>query len=292
MGAQKFYGQMFLTILSFVATGAVVYFSMHFITATLGLPTAYWLVPLLGSLGGSVGGLIRNDNNVILCGIDDSGRVHLGITGEIIFGIGGACAIVFLLGNNLQVDSTGKPLSYLLLISVSFIAGVFGKRIVELAGEKLLKQAEERAKVVAKAEAQAQILPSTYAVGNAFAATVSINNGDVADGLKFAEEALRYDPNSIHALLEKGRAFKLMGKIEEALGVVEEALRIKQTDARALYNRACYKCILKRDAQEILSDLRKAFESMPELRTHARTDKDLEAMRSLPEFTELIGASP
>jgi len=278
-----------LTLSALFGLGAMVYFIMRFTTGSLNLPETYWLVPLFGAIGGAVGGVLRNENKLALSMIEVPDRIQLGVVGDICLGLGGACAVVFLFGNTLQIDPKDDARSKLLLISISFLAGVFGKRIVELAGQKLLKQAEEKAKAVAQETVTTEVAPPAAAT-YAFAATELIRTGEsIPKALEMAELALRYDPKSIHALIEKARALKRLGKVEEALATIEEALRIRPDEPKSLYNRACYMSILKKNSAEILADLKKAFQSLPELREDARKDPDFESMRSLPEFKNLVG---
>lgn len=276
---------MLLTLSALLGLGGMVYFIMHFVTGQqVGLPMAYWFVPLFGAGGGAVGGVLRNDNKLALCAVEFPDKIRLGVMGDICIGVGGACAVVFLFGNTLRIDLKDAVAS-VLLISVSFLAGVFGKNIVEMAGQRLLRLAEEKAKATAKEE----VAPSA-AIAYAYAATQMNNGGqEIAKALEMAEMALKYDPKSLHAYVEKARALKRMGKIKEALATVEEAVRIKPEEPRLLYNRACYKSLLNMNSEEILKDLRTAFEALPELRDHARKDPDLESVRNLPEFNQLIG---
>jgi len=262
----------------------MVFFIMRFATETLGLPMAYWLVPLFGAAGGAVGGVMRNDNKLALSVVEIPDKIHLGVVGDICVGLGGASATVFLFGNTLRIDPKTDALASILLISVSFLAGVFGKNIVELAGQKLLRQAEEKAKAVATAE----VAPSA-AVSYAFAATNLINTGEsIPKALEMAELALRYDPNSVHALIEKARALKRLGKVQEALATIEEAVRLRPHEPKSLYNRACYKSILKMNPTQILEDLKEAFKSDPTIRKDAQQDPDFESIRDLPEFKKLV----
>ncbi len=90
---------MVLTLAALLGLGAMVYFIMHFTTDRVGLPIAYWLVPIFGAGGGTVGGVLRNDNKLVLCKIEFPNRILLGVIGDISAGLGGACAVVFLFGN-------------------------------------------------------------------------------------------------------------------------------------------------------------------------------------------------
>ena len=273
-----------LTVSALVGLGAIVYFIMHFATGRVGLPVAYWLVPLFGAAGGAVGGILRNENKLTLARIELPRYILLGVIGDVSVGLGGSCAVAFLFANTLRID-VKDPLTTVLLISLSFLAGAFGKNIVELAGEKLLARAKEEA----KAAAEEKVAPSA-AIAYAYAATQMNNRGEgeAGEALKMAEQALRYDPQSVHAFVEKGRALKLLRDLKGALATVDEALRVRPDDARLLYNRACYMALLKMSNAEVLSDLGKACQARPQLCELARHDPDFDGLRSLTEFRTLM----
>ena len=282
-----------LTLLALLGLGAIVYFIMHFATEAVGLPAVYWMVPLFGASGGAVGGILRNENNLTLCRMEIPNKVTLGVIGDICVGLGGACAVVFLFGSTLRIDPK-DALSSVLLISMSFLAGAFGKDIVTLAGERLLKRAREEARATAKEEAGVtaeEKVAHPAAVAYAYAATQMNNSRDneqIPQALKMAELALKYDPKSIHAYVEKGRALKLLGDVKGALGAIEEALRIRPDDARLRYNRACYMSLLKMDTDVILAELKRACGEAPQLCELARRDADLNGLRDTPRFRELM----
>ena len=159
------------------------------------------------------------------------------------------------------------------------------------AGEKLLRQFREQAKEVAKEEAQA-LVGRPAAVAFTYLTRETISRGMLEKALEIVETALQHDPKYVNAYLEKGRALKRQGKVEEALAVVEEALQLEPDNAKSLYNRACYKCILKKPNEEILNDLENAFELLPDLKEFAQEDEDLEGISNLEEFKHLINQNP
>jgi len=271
----------FLTFFGFALIWILVWSCMFFATRKLHLPEVYWLVPIFGALGGAVGGVLRSENRLVLCTLEDPASINLGIVGEVATGLGGATAAVFLFAGTLKFDPD-KVESYVLLISLSFLAGVFGKRVVEAAGERLLQQARAQAKAVAKKEIR-QPASITYTME----AITTTNNGFPTAGLALAERALKLDPNHVGAHLEKGRALKRLGKLQEALAAVEQALKVDQNSARALYNRACYRFLLGTPAAEILPDLEKAFTLMPKLRKDSIRDDDLKELRASDDFQKL-----
>lgn len=282
-----------VTLLLLAILVATVWSTMSFITGTLGMHKAYWLFALFGALGGAIAGA-RRENKLELSTIESGSKVDLGFVGDIALGIAAASAVVFLFGATLRFDPD-DPDSYVLLISISLIAGIYGRNVIEVAGEKFRRQVREEAKAVAREEAEL-LVGQPAAVAYTAAALETIKQGidnntpqSFEKGLTLAELALKHDPKWVNAYIEKGRALKRLGRIEEALRSVQEALAIQPSDPKALYNRACYNCLLGKPKEQILPDLKKAFDAFPKLRKHARTDPDLDNIHNLPEFNELVG---
>jgi hypothetical protein len=102
-----------------------------------------------------------NSNKLVLCKMDRH-RIELGIVGDLCTGLGGACSVVFLLNGLLlrgipKSDSADSRSDIALLMSVSFLAGVVGKNIIEYASRSLLKQVEQTAKEAGKKAANEQV---------------------------------------------------------------------------------------------------------------------------------------
>ncbi len=129
----------FLTVVGLLTIAVITWQTMLFMTDQLHVHLLFWLVPILGALGGVVGSLLRRNNRLFLCSYKDGEPIELGILGDVVVGMGGAAAVVFLFGGTLNFRQD-QPNSLVLLISVSFIAGVVGENIVQVAGGKLLKQ--------------------------------------------------------------------------------------------------------------------------------------------------------
>ena len=127
-----------------------------------------------------------------------------------------------------------------------------------------------------------------------YRARLKINQGEIEEGLRLAERALAGSSRDIEAYIEKGRALRRLGRIQEALQTVEEGLKMKSDDPRLLYNRACYLSLLRKDASHdtvIRADLQKAFQLMPKLKQNALVDPDLENVRHLDGFAAIFGGA-
>lgn len=284
-----------LTIIGLLILCALAGVAMWFITVKLTVAGVYWLVPIFGGLGGAVGGLLRSGNALELCSLREDTeptphwKISLGIVGEIAMGLGGATAAVFLFGGTLRFDEH-DPKTYVLLVSVSFLAGAFGKDVVLAAGERLLR--ETKAARVEAQSAQDSARKAT-AMGYTLQATSMLRDGKPAEALELTKLALKLDPDYASAYGEKARALKRLNRLDEALLAVEEGLKIQGDKAPLLYNRACYKLLLNRGTRdEILADLKKALSIKPELKKDARTDEDLGPLRDMEEFQKLVAIEP
>lgn len=302
-----------LTIIGLLILSALTGTAMWFITVKLTVPGVYWLVPIFGGLGGTVGGLLRSDNALELCSLREVmvpnprkgteqvkstesptyWKISLGIVGEIAIGLGGATAAIFLFGGTLKFEEH-DPKTYVLLVSVSFLAGAFGKDVVVTAGERLLREVKTEASAAAATAQSAQHdANKATAIGYALQATVLLREGKPKEALDVANLALELDPKNATAYGEKARALKRLNRLDEALLVVEEGLKIKSDKAPLLYNRACYKLLLgKGTREEILADLKKAITIKPELKKEARGDEDLRSLRDWDEFQKLVAEEP
>jgi tetratricopeptide (TPR) repeat protein len=276
----------FLTFFAFLVGGGLVGVVTWFLTAELGMHRAYWIVPIFGAGGGLVGSLLRGDGRFIPCDTDQRSGLQLGAVADLFIGLGGAASALFLFSGTLQFVPD-KPDSYVLIISVSFLAGVFGKRLLDLAGKRLLDLAREQAREEAKKEVRSE-LAEPAAVAYTTAALELNKVGRHEEAVKLAELAIERDPTYVNAILEKGRALHRLRRTAEALSVIEEALKRWPEGPRLLYNRACYRAVLGHPTEDVLADLRLALGGHPALRRVAKDDADLASVRDLPGFQELV----
>ena len=174
-----------LTLVGIVVIAATIWGAMTFATCRLGVASSYWLVPVFGGLGGMVGGIIRSDNRLELCSFESSTKVNLGVIGHISVGLGGSSALMFLFGSLLNFDPH-KAESFVLIASVSFVAGAFGRDIVEAAGNKMRKLAAEEARKTAQS-----LVGESAAIAFTQAARDTINHGDPERPCKFYKKLLQ-----------------------------------------------------------------------------------------------------
>lgn len=111
--------------------------------------------------------------------------------------------------------------------------------------------------------------------------------GRLEEARRLYEETLQLDPGYVDALNNLGVIF--IGKKDYAAARrnLEKAVRLKPKYAEPFYNLACLNAI-KGDVELALAQLKKAVSLNPTVRDWARKDTDLENLRHLPEFKEII----
>ena len=75
--------------------------------------------------------------------------------------------------------------------------------------------------------------------------------------------------------------------LDAAVATLQHAFTANPRDALAYFNMACYRAVQHR-TQEALALLRHALDLDPKLRTIAKAEHDLDALRTLPEFQQLL----
>jgi tetratricopeptide (TPR) repeat protein len=111
--------------------------------------------------------------------------------------------------------------------------------------------------------------------------------GRLEEAKRLYEESLRLDPGYVDALNNLGVIF--IGKRDyiAARRSLEKAVRLKPRYAEPFYNLACLNAI-RGELKLALAQLEKAVSLDPMVRDWARKDTDLESLRHLPEFRELM----
>lgn len=111
--------------------------------------------------------------------------------------------------------------------------------------------------------------------------------GRLKDAKRFYEEALKLDSRHVDALNNLGFVYLHDKDYSAAQQKFEAITRIKPDDADPYYNLACLHAI-KGEKMKGLAYLKKAVSLNPLVRTWAKTDTDLDNLRSTPEFKEII----
>jgi len=103
------------------------------------------------------------------------------------------------------------------------------------------------------------------------------------------ERTLSVDPGRVDALNNLGVIQLQEGNYPAARTSFMEAIRIQPDYVDAHYNLACLNA-LGGEASKGLFHLRKAIEVDPAVKDWARSDADLDNLRELPGFTEIVGS--
>ncbi len=111
--------------------------------------------------------------------------------------------------------------------------------------------------------------------------------GRLEEARRLYEESLRLDPGYVDALNNLGVIFIRKRDYVAAQRSLEKAVRLKPKYAEPFYNLACLNAI-RGELKLALAQLKKAVSLDPMVRDWARKDTDLENLKNLPEFKELI----
>lgn len=112
-------------------------------------------------------------------------------------------------------------------------------------------------------------------------------SGSLQDAGRLYRETLRVDPGYVDALNNLGILYIQEKDYLAARTSFEKAIRLKPGYVEPYYNLACLYAI-KGEIRESLAHLRKAVSLDQSVRDWARMDTDLENLRGLPEFHEII----
>lgn len=105
------------------------------------------------------------------------------------------------------------------------------------------------------------------------------------------ERALQADPKSVAAAVGLGWCYKRMARLPEAIGVLEKLHRRGSPVPIISFNLGCY-WALAGEIDKALAYLKEAIAADPDYAALARQDADLESLRHLPAFRELLADRP
>ena len=111
--------------------------------------------------------------------------------------------------------------------------------------------------------------------------------GRLEEARRLYEETLQLDPGYVDALNNLGVIFITKRDYVAARRSLEKAVRLKPKYAEPFYNLACLNAITG-EVELALAQLKRAVSLNPTVRDWARKDTDLESLRHLPEFKEII----
>ena len=102
---------------------------------------------------------------------------------------------------------------------------------------------------------------------------------------------LRNSPDDVRARYLSGSTLIQLGKRQEGIVRLEEALAIQPTDFAVLYNAACA-FTSAGDSQKALDLLDRAVGTGKGFRAWMEHDPDLDPLRQLPRFKEILSRLP
>jgi len=115
----------------------------------------------------------------------------------------------------------------------------------------------------------------------------TMRQGNPQLAVEYYDQAISIYPKNKEAHLQKGYALKKIGDIEQAFACADTAVDINDTYEAALYNRACYRCLLGHPDELILQDLERAIKLNTENKRFAREDKDFDSIKSNLAFKRM-----
>ncbi len=114
------------------------------------------------------------------------------------------------------------------------------------------------------------------------------DEGNYSGALHYLDEALKEHPKYLIALVKKSACLKRLNKVAEALKIVDDVLGLEPNLEVALFNRACYRALLKYPKADILADLKRAIALFPDNKRFAMNDPDLASLQDDQEFRNLM----
>ena len=110
--------------------------------------------------------------------------------------------------------------------------------------------------------------------------------GRLREAQGFYQQALTIEPGNVFVLNNLGVIYIQLRNYSKARNNLESAIRLKPEYVDPYYNLACLYA-LKGKVVESLQNLKKAISLNKSAREWAQTDRDLQNMRSMPEFKEI-----
>jgi len=111
--------------------------------------------------------------------------------------------------------------------------------------------------------------------------------GRLKEAQGFYKKALALEPGNVFVLNNLGVIYIQKRNYSEAINSLESAIQLKPEYADPYYNLACLYA-LKGKVMKSLENLKKAISLNKSAREWARKDRDLQNMRGVPEFEEVI----
>jgi tetratricopeptide (TPR) repeat protein len=113
-------------------------------------------------------------------------------------------------------------------------------------------------------------------------------SGRLKDAKELYQETLKRDPGYVDALNNLGVLYIQDKDYKAARSSFEKAIRFRPEQVNPYYNLACV-CALMGETKPAIDHLRRACSLDGDVKKWAREDTDLDNLRGMPEFEEIIG---
>jgi len=114
------------------------------------------------------------------------------------------------------------------------------------------------------------------------------NIGRLKDARRLYQKTLMLDPSYVYALNNLGVIYVQEGNYSEAKKSLEDAIQRRPEYVDPYYNLACLYAF-QGEVMKSLAQLRQAVSLDKSVREWARKDRDLQSLRGMPGFEEIIG---
>ncbi len=115
----------------------------------------------------------------------------------------------------------------------------------------------------------------------------AMRQGKAEFAIEHYDQAIHIYAKNKEAHLQKGFALKKLGKVDEAFHCADKAISLSENYEAALYNRACYRCVLGHNVELVLEDLRRSIKINPENKRYAREDSDFNSIKDNADFKRI-----
>ena len=250
----------------------------------MGILSDLTILLLAGAAGGFLYGLVHPEPHTFLVPFRKD-PIRIDILGDIFAGCCASVGVFIILGFLPDLkwdevpDDTGETLKVLALGILTGFSGLsltrhlstsLASRIEQITGE--VKELKERGRVQELYDA----------------AIFSYNEKQYGDALDSLQKIREIDPNNISVLFISAKALKRIGRFKEAVEVLNRVIHLSPDNHRALYNRACYRCLALDDENAVLQDLTNAMRLNSMYSNIAKNDPDLDRVRDTDQFKAAI----
>jgi tetratricopeptide (TPR) repeat protein len=250
----------------------------------------WWTVFIVILLSGVMGGFARYQWDKTLPGSND-GRCF----SYIVIGVAAAFLVPLFLNtisSTLVKDTETEPSKFFILIGFCIAASVYAKKFIgsvaDKALDKALKDSDKAVKVAKEASEDARSADNRAIA--LYRPLKLIDNGNYQDACLELEEIITFDSDNSEAWAWKAYCLKRLARFEEAISAIETALRLEgKENFKWLYNLACYKCLVQKEAADVVQVLAQIrAKATPEqtvlLRRYLNEDADFARIRNDQAF--------